>query len=61
LTRARSLDILSLVGVLAAHSPVCCSLGITDVDPSRKSLLIERFISRECNKPPDINVDFEHE
>ncbi len=25
------------------------------------SLLFERFISRERNEPPDIDIDFEHE
>jgi error-prone DNA polymerase len=36
-------------------------LGITEVDPSRMSMLFERFISKERNEPPDIDVDFEHE
>ncbi len=45
----------------AANSAVCYCLGITEVDPSRMQLLFERFISRERNEPPDIDVDFEHE
>lgn len=45
----------------AANSAVCYSLGITEVDPARMSVLFERFISRERNEPPDIDVDFEHE
>ncbi len=45
----------------AANSATCYALGITEVDPSRMSLLFERFISRERNEPPDIDVDFEHE
>ena len=45
----------------AANSAVCYVLGITAVDPSRTSLLFERFISRERGEPPDIDVDFEHE
>ena len=45
----------------AANSAVCYCLGITEVDPSRMSVLFERFISRERNEPPDIDVDFEHE
>jgi len=45
----------------AANSAVCYCLGITEVDPVRMSLLFERFISRERNEPPDIDVDFEHE
>ena len=45
----------------AANSAVCFALGITEVDPARMSVLFERFISRERNEPPDIDVDFEHE
>jgi error-prone DNA polymerase len=45
----------------AANSVVCYALGITEVDPARMSLLFERFVSRERNEPPDIDVDFEHE
>ncbi|HLK70398.1 MAG TPA: error-prone DNA polymerase [Steroidobacteraceae bacterium] len=45
----------------AANSAVCYALGVTDVDPARMNLLFERFISRERNEPPDIDVDFEHE
>lgn len=45
----------------AANSAVCYCLGITAVDPSRMSLLFERFLSKERDEPPDIDVDFEHE
>ncbi|WP_139557678.1 error-prone DNA polymerase [Methylotetracoccus oryzae] len=45
----------------AANSAVCYCLGITEVDPGRLDLLFERFISRERDEPPDIDVDFEHE
>ncbi len=45
----------------AANSAVCYCLGITEVDPSRMNVLFERFISRERNEPPDIDVDFEHQ
>jgi len=45
----------------AANSAVCFCLGITEVDPARMDMLFERFISRERNEPPDIDVDFEHE
>jgi len=45
----------------AANSAVCYVLGITAVDPARLDLLFERFVSRERNEPPDIDVDFEHE
>jgi error-prone DNA polymerase len=45
----------------AANSAVCYALGVTEVDPARMSMLFERFISRERNEPPDIDVDFEHQ
>jgi len=45
----------------AANSAVCFCLGITEVDPARMEMLMERFISRERNEPPDIDVDFEHQ
>lgn len=45
----------------AANSVVCYCLGITEVDPARMSTLFGRFISKERNEPPDIDVDFEHE
>jgi len=45
----------------AANSAVLYCLGITEVDPARMNLLFERFISRERQEPPDIDVDFEHE
>jgi error-prone DNA polymerase len=45
----------------AANSAVCYALGITEVDPARMNTLFERFISRERNEPPDIDVDFEHQ
>ncbi|MEP0943569.1 MAG: error-prone DNA polymerase [Rhizobiaceae bacterium] len=45
----------------AANSAVCYCLGVTAVDPSKISLLFERFLSEERREPPDIDVDFEHE
>ncbi|MBA4211479.1 MAG: error-prone DNA polymerase [Polaromonas sp.] len=60
-TFARSQNILCQGRGSAANSVVCYCLGITAVDPERTSLLFERFISRERNEPPDIDVDFEHE
>ncbi|MUT69451.1 error-prone DNA polymerase [Stutzerimonas frequens] len=45
----------------AANSSVCFVLGITELDPVRSKLLFERFLSRERNEPPDIDVDFEHD
>ncbi|HAL66965.1 MAG TPA: error-prone DNA polymerase, partial [Pseudomonas sp.] len=45
----------------AANSVVCFVLGITELDPMKHRLLFERFLSRERNEPPDIDVDFEHD
>jgi error-prone DNA polymerase len=45
----------------AANSAVCYALGITEVDPGRLQTLFERFVSKERDEPPDIDVDFEHQ
>jgi len=45
----------------AANSVVCYCLEITSVDPRQIGVLFERFISKERDEPPDIDVDFEHE
>ncbi len=58
---ARAQGILCQGRGSAANSAVCYCLGITEVDPARADLLFERFISRERNEPPDIDVDFEHQ
>ncbi|MBN3734940.1 error-prone DNA polymerase [Burkholderia sp. Tr-20390] len=58
---ARSEGILCQGRGSAANSAVCYCLGITEVDPARSTMLFERFISRERNSPPDIDVDFEHQ
>ena len=58
---ARSRGILCQGRGSAANSAVCYCLGVTEVDPSRMSVLFERFISRERDEPPDIDVDFEHQ
>ncbi|MBN0980828.1 error-prone DNA polymerase [Pseudomonas hygromyciniae] len=58
---ARSRSILCQGRGSAANSAVCFALGITEIDPSRMNMLFERFLSRERNEPPDIDVDFEHE
>lgn len=57
---ARTRHILCQGRGSAANSAVCYCLGITEVDPARGNLLFERFISKERNEPPDIDVDFEH-
>lgn len=58
---ARSQQILCQGRGSAANSAVCYCLGVTEVDPSRGTLLFERFLSKERNEPPDIDVDFEHQ
>ncbi|MDQ3261859.1 MAG: error-prone DNA polymerase, partial [Pseudomonadota bacterium] len=58
---ARSQGILCQGRGSAANSAVCYCLGITEVDPGRMQVLFERFISKERNEPPDIDVDFEHQ
>ena len=55
---ARSRGILCQGRGSAANSAVCFALGITEVDPARMEILFERFISKERNEPPDIDVDF---
>ncbi|MDX3905247.1 MAG: error-prone DNA polymerase [Pigmentiphaga sp.] len=44
----------------AANSAVCYCLGITAIPP-HENTLFGRFISKERNEPPDIDVDFEHQ
>ena len=58
---ARERDILCQGRGSAANSVVCYCLFITEVSPEQISLLFERFISKERDEPPDIDVDFEHE
>lgn len=60
-TFARSRHILCQGRGSAANSVVCYCLGVTEVDPGRMSVLFERFISKERNEPPDIDIDFEHQ
>ncbi|GKS91329.1 error-prone DNA polymerase [Acidovorax sp. SUPP2539] len=58
---ARSRGILCQGRGSAANSAVCFCLGVTAVDPTKTRLLFERFISKERDEPPDIDVDFEHD
>ena len=60
-TFARSRGILCQGRGSAANSVVCYCLGVTSVDPDRTDLLFERFVSKERDEAPDIDVDFEHE
>lgn len=56
---ARGLGILCQGRGSAANSCVCYCLYITEVNPDENELLFERFISKERDEPPDIDVDFE--
>jgi error-prone DNA polymerase len=58
---ARSRNILCQGRGSAANSIVCYCLHVTEIDPIHMNMLIERFISRARNEPPDIDVDFEHQ
>jgi error-prone DNA polymerase len=58
---ARARGILCQGRGSAANSAVCYALGITSVNPAEQRLLFGRFLSRERNEPPDIDVDFEHQ
>jgi error-prone DNA polymerase len=58
---ARELGILCQGRGAAANSAVCYCLGITSVNPATSDMLFARFISKERNEPPDIDIDFEHE
>ncbi|MCB0335468.1 MAG: error-prone DNA polymerase, partial [Bdellovibrionales bacterium] len=40
---------------------VCYCVGITGVDPKQIDVLFARFVSKEREEPPDIDIDFEHE
>jgi error-prone DNA polymerase len=44
----------------AANSVVCYCLFVTEIAPGQINVLFERFISKERDEPPDIDVDFEH-
>lgn len=57
---ARSQNILCQGRGSAANSIVCYCLGITEISPEKITGLFERFISKERDEPPDIDVDFEH-
>ncbi|MEN0107992.1 MAG: error-prone DNA polymerase, partial [Pseudomonas sp.] len=60
---ARSQNILCQGRGSAANSMLCFVLGITELNPAqtKATMLFERFLSKERNEPPDIDVDFEHD
>lgn len=45
----------------AANSLICFALRITSVRPDVIDMLFERFLSKERDEPPDIDLDIEHE
>ncbi|MEQ1881141.1 MAG: OB-fold nucleic acid binding domain-containing protein, partial [Burkholderiales bacterium] len=57
---ARAQTILCQGRGSAANSVVCYAIGITEVNPAHTRLLFGRFLSKERDEPPDIDVDFEH-
>ncbi|WP_312375398.1 error-prone DNA polymerase [Stutzerimonas nitrititolerans] len=58
---ARDQSILCQGRGSAANSVVCFALGVTELDPVKNNMLFARFLSKERNEPPDIDVDFEHD
>lgn len=58
---AKSKGILCQGRGSAANSVACYCLEITEISPDQIGVLFERFISKERDEPPDIDVDFEHE
>jgi error-prone DNA polymerase len=58
---ARARGILCQGRGSAANSAVCYCLGVTAVDPDRIDVLFERFISKDRDEAPDIDIDFEHQ
>jgi len=58
---ARSENIFCQGRGSAANSIVCYCLFLTEIAPKQISMLFERFISRERDEPPDVDIDFESE
>lgn len=58
---AREQNILCQGRGSAANSVVCYCLFVTEIAPGQINVLFERFISKERDEPPDIDIDFEHE
>lgn len=55
----RSVEIFYQARGSAAGSLICYLLGITNVDPIKWGLLMERFLSKDRTKPPDVDLDIE--
>ena len=45
----------------AVGSAVCYVLGMSEHDPIARSVSFDRFLSRGRAKPPDIDIDFQHD
>jgi len=45
----------------ASGSIICLLLGITQVDPLKWSLRFDRFLSSDRSKPPDVDIDVQHD
>src|SRR5262249_16259554 len=58
---ARDRTILCQGRGAAANSAVCSGLGVASGDRGQSDVLFERFVSKDRNEAPDIDVDFEHE
>lgn len=56
---AREQGILCQGRGAAANSIVCYLLGITCVHPDEIDMLFSRFVNKERNEPPDIDIDFD--
>lgn len=54
-------EVYTLTRGSASGSLTCWLLGITQVNPIKYGLSFERFISVDRTKPPDIDLDVEHE
>ena len=50
-----------MVGEAAQAQRRLDQAAVPAVDPTRVDMLFERFVSKERNEPPDIDIDFEHE
>lgn len=57
----RTNEILFMARGSAAGSLACWLLRITGPDPIKWDLRFERFLSKDRTKPPDIDLDIEHE
>lgn len=57
----RSEDIKFAVRGSVSGSLICFLLQITDIDPIEWDLRFDRFLSKDRTKPPDIDIDVQHD